>query len=328
MEIRETSQAIDEAAAKWAVRMSDAPLTVADQAELETWLKNDTRRVGALAKARAVIAHVHRAKALGPDFDGGGFAATPSDHVPDADRRRLLLIGGGAAAAGVVLVAGLGLMPRYTEYATKRGEVRLVPLTDGSSVTLNTASRIAVAFNATKRVVRLLEGEALFDVIPDAARPFVVDAGDAQIVAPAASFTVSRLLKRAVKVLVRNGEVELKRGPVITARPVRLTANTSAVALDDAPVEAVSIAPSQVERDLAWREGMLSFEDMRLDQAAAEFLRYSDTHIVIDDPSIAAETVTGLFSANDPEGFTRAVASTMNLHAWRSGRELHLSHQS
>lgn len=327
MEIRETSQAIDEAAAKWAVRMSDAPLTVADQAELETWLKNDTRRLGALAKARAVIAHVHRAKALGPDFDGGGFAVTPSPDVPDAGRRRFLLVGG-AAAAGVALVAGLGLMSRYTEYATKRGEVRLVPLADGSSVTLNTASRIAVAFNATKRIVRLLEGEALFDVIPDAARPFVVVAGDAQIVAPAASFIVSRLVKRAVRVLVRNGEVELKRGPLITARSVRLTANTSAVALDDAPVETVSIAPSQVERDLAWREGMLSFEDMRLDQAAAEFLRYSDTHIVIDDPSIAAETVTGLFSANDPEGFTRAVASTMNLHAWRSGRELHLSHHS
>lgn len=257
---------------------------------------------------------------------GGGLRTDRRDDRRSGDRRRFLLMGAGAVAATAVVAAGVGLMTHKTVYATKRGEVRLVPLADGSSVTLNTDSRISVAFSAGQRIIDLLQGEALFEVIKDPARPFVVMVADTQIVAPAASFVVRRLVNRSVKVMVRDGQVVLRRGQAAASQHVDLTANTAAIAASNASIEKVSLPPSQVERGLAWREGMLSFEDERLDQAVAEFVRYSDTEIVIDDPSIGAETVTGLFSANDPEGFARAVASTMKLRSWKDGQRLHLSH--
>src|SRR5690606_37574017 len=134
-------------------------------------------------------------------------------------------------------------------YNTRLGELKVAPLADGSVMTLNTASRVVVDFTETRRVVRLLEGESLFDVAKDASRPFLVEAGGTEVRAVGTSFTVRRLGDAPVQVLVREGVVEVSRhagGP--TARPVRLVANTRAVATPTsrAAVAAAPVAPAEV----------------------------------------------------------------------------------
>ena len=321
---RDSSDEIDAVAADWAARVDRAALSPVEQADLDRWLAADSRRFGAYAKARAVFAHARRARALGPNFDPEHFAATvaPFAMAPAplprrvSSRRRFLTIGG-AAAAGVALTAGLIFSNRAVRYATDLGEVRAVPLADGSTVTLNTNSRIAVNFTDERRSVRLLSGEALFDVAKDRARPFVVEAGDTEVRAVGTSFTVSRLDQRPTAVLVREGVVEVNRrgGMAAAGAPlIRLEANSRAIAAMETSAVTTSAVPStQIVRKLAWREGMLSFEDMRLDQAAAEFGRYSDTRIVITDPAIGARTVTGLFAARNPTGFAETVATVLDL---------------
>jgi transmembrane sensor len=59
---------------------------------------------------------------------------------------------------------------------------------------------------------------------------------------------------------------------------------------------------------------MLSFDDTPLSEAAEAFARYSDRKIRLADMAVGAETVTGLYAANDPEGFARAVALGLDLH--------------
>ncbi|MFT3998222.1 MAG: FecR domain-containing protein [Asticcacaulis sp.] len=315
--MRETSQAIDEAAAAWAVRVENAPLTPAEQSELDDWLAQDSRRLGAFAKARAVIVRLRRTRALGPDAQ-----AMERKSAPRPDRRRLLF--GGLAVAGVGAVSVMGWAaygPKGQGFATRRGEIRLVPLSDGSSVTLNTASRIAVDFQATRRVVRLLEGEALFNVAHDPQRPFVIEAGEAIITAVKTQILVSHLIAQPVQVLVRDGLAEVKRG---AGKGISLAAN-SRLDLTRTGLTAQSVPPTEVARALVWREGMLAFEDMPLDRAVAQFARYSDTRIVIADPALKSETVTGLFAVNDPEGFARAVATTLDLKLSHDGRDVRLS---
>lgn len=323
---RDSSDEIDAVAADWAARVDRAALSRIEQADLDRWLAADSRRFGAYAKARAVFAHARRARALGPNFDHeqfaaavGPFAMAPAPLPHDVPSRRRFLAVGGAAAAGVALTAGLLFSNRAVRFATDLGEVRAVPLADGSTVTLNTNSRIAVNFTDESRSIRLLSGEALFDVAKDRARPFVVEAGDTQVRAVGTSFTVSRLDRRPTAVLVREGVVEVSRGGGMVAPGaplIRLEANTRAIAAMGGTAMATNaVSPTQVVRELAWREGMLSFEDMRLDQAAAEFARYSDTHIVITDPAIAAQTVTGLFAARNPTGFAETVATVLDLRA-------------
>ena len=93
-----------------------------------------------------------------------------------------------------------------------------------------------------------------------------------------------------------------------------LIANTLVMAAPDAPIAAEIVTPTQLTRDLAWRVGRIAFDNKTLKDAADEFSRYSDTHIQID-PAIADRTITGLFVSNDPVGFARAAALSLNLQA-------------
>jgi len=211
--------------------------------------------------------------------------------------------------------------------------MKVVPLADGSVVNLNTDSRIRVQYTAVRRSIHLDRGEALFDVAKDAARPFVVSAGDMQVRAVGTSFSVLRLADTPVQITVREGVVEVDRdhSGAREVAPVRLTANMRAEAplgsglASPAPIRAVAVAPVEIERAVAWREGRIAFEGETLAEAVKDFQRYSDTRIVIDDPSIAKEEVTGLFQANDPVGFAQAVATGFGWHAEVGENQVRLS---
>ncbi|MET0272953.1 MAG: FecR domain-containing protein [Phenylobacterium sp.] len=324
MTTRETAAEIDDAAAAWAARIDRAPLSPSQDQALDAWLAADSRRQGAFAKARAVLLHLDRARALGADYD-------PEAFVAEAPRpsRRWMLGAGGAIAASLAATVGVGIWAQSGRYATRRGEVRLVTLADGSALTLNTATRVAVRYSEARRDIHLIEGEALFDVAKNAQRPFVVDTGDVRVRAVGTSFTVRKLPGRTTEVLVREGVVEITRvgaAPVAaSAAPVRLAANQRATASRAEPITPAVLAPADVSRELAWREGMIAFEGTSLGAAAAEFARYSDPKIVIDDPVLAERTITGLFSASNPEGFARAAALTFNAQAVRTEDEIRLS---
>jgi transmembrane sensor len=322
MSERETGEVIDAQAADWAARVDAGPLSAEEQSALDAWLEGDSRRLGAYARARAVFAHVQRARALGPDFDAAEFVV-PVSARPAAPSRRQLWTGG-AAAAALAATAGAGLQWRSTHFHTRLGEVRLVPLPDGSSMTLNTASRATIAFSKSERRVRLVQGEAIFDVAKDAARPFLVDAADTQVRAVGTSFVVRRLADRPVQVVVCEGVVEVKRGTTAFTPPIRVAANTRAVAADHGVFTASTVSATEIRRELVWREGFLAFEDEPLQQAITEFARYSDTPIVVDDPAVAEETVTGLFRANNPAGFAKAVAEALDLKADVTDRQVRL----
>lgn len=312
---RETAEEIDLAAADWAARV-DRGLSSDDERALDAWLGADPRRVGAYGKVRGTALYTERARALGHAYDPAKFRRrAPSSSL---SRRGVLLVGGGVIAASVagVAVVGLGLADRGEGFSTRLGEVKVTPLADGSVMTLNTVTRAEVMFTEGERRVQLLEGEALFDVAKDPNRPFVVDTGGTLVRAVGTSFTVRRLGRTPVEVLVREGVVEVRHSARAAATPpVRVVANTRAVAMPTDTVEAVTIAPDAVARELAWREGRIAFEGETLREAARQFARYSETRIVIDDPAIAAEQITGLFQANDPVGFARTVATSFGLRA-------------
>lgn len=319
---RETSQEIDAVAADWAARIDRGALSPADEGALDAWIAGDARRLGAFMRMRAVALQSNSAKALGPDFDPEAFAqAEPSAATP-ITRRRMFWLGGSAVAASALGAVGLGLMMRDTIYETRLGEMRVVTLEDGSAVTLNTASRIRVAFADARRTVTLEEGEALFDVAKDPARPFIVEAGGTSVRAVGTSFSVKRLNDAPVEVLVREGIVEVAQPA--THRPVRMTANMRIVT-SHAVAQPVAIAQTEVDRETAWRSGRIAFEGEPLAQAAAAFGRYSDTRIIIEDPGIGREEITGLFASNDPVTFAKAAAASLELKATIGPGEVRLS---
>jgi len=314
------SREVDRLAAEWAAKLESGPLRPDEQAALDGWLGADIRHFGAFAKARAVLAFTDRAKAFGPEFDPASFEPFMEKKSSTASwlsRRQFAVAGAIAASVGAMFVA---IPPawralRTISYETRIGETRIVPLDDGSVVTLNTDSKIEVGYTEERRGIILLRGEALFDVAKNKLRPFIVDAGGATVRAIGTSFSVTLLPNHPIQVLVREGEVELKRPEVPGDVPLRLMANNKAVARQDEPVETIPMAKFEVIRELSWRVGRLTFEGDTLEAAAATFARYSKIRIEIDDPMLAKETVTGVFVSNDPIGFSKAVALSLGLRA-------------
>lgn len=307
---------IDEDAARWALRADHEPLDAASRADLEAWLNRSPRHRGAFIRACAVLAAVS-------DVHDDSQEAGPSSGPPQSRRwwrRRLFLWGSPAIVAAAVaasLVVGVFVQDGAVQYQAQRGEVRRLTMADGSVATLNTGTEISVRFRTSTREVRLIAGEALFEVAKDASRPFTVTMGDTVVRAVGTSFIVRNIEGEPAQVLVSEGAVDMFRASSTRGDSIRVPAKARAVALE-VPYPTVRITdtdidPEAIDRKLAWRQGMLVFESTTSKQAAAEFSRYSDVRIIIDDPRIADLRITGLFSAANPVEFARGAAASHNL---------------
>jgi len=307
----ETSHEIDDIAALWAARLDRGTLGELDEISLNAWLDGDTRRLGALARAQAALVPVISLNQA-PSVD----YAEPEEEAAPArfTRRRIFQVG--AVTALAACVGGLALLPPGLDsYETARGEVRLLPLSDGSVVTLNTGSQIKVDFTAKRRTIYLVEGEVLFDVAKNPARPFFVEAGAANVRAVGTAFAVRRTGANPVQVLVQKGVVEVA-APTGRKQSLILNANMKATATPGAQgtITAHPMTSEEMDRSLAWREGKIAFSDTRLKDAVVEFNRYNKTKLQIDGDAVGERTMTGLFSATDPKGFAHAVALSLDLN--------------
>jgi transmembrane sensor len=315
MTTRLSSEQVYDEAAYWAARVDAGPLPAEDQAVFDRWMAADIRHYGAFAQASALLMPIKK--------------PTPMRLVePARAPRRHFLIGGGIAAA-LATVMGVRNYSKWflgeDRYRTQIGEMKVIPLSDGSVVTLNTDSEIAVRYSRSQRLIELVHGEALFDVAKNKLRPFVVQTGTALVRAVGTSFSVKVLPNQPVQVLVREGIVEVKRPGVPVAPVVLVAMNSRAIAPQDAPITSKPVETAEVGRELAWRVGRLAFHGETLAEAAAEFARYSDARIQIDDPEVAHQKVTGLFVSTDPVGFANAVAVSFDLHTEISDSQIRIT---
>lgn len=300
MNVRQSASHIEDDAARWVMRL-DREGRAALDGELQAWLAGDPRRAGALLQAEAAWSLLDRARLAEPD------RRRPARTLGLASPRRLVLGGLAAAAAAA---AGILLIGQPETYATTVGEVRRLPLEDGSSASINSASRLEVDFGDRLRRVRLDEGEAWFQVARDETRPFRVDAGRVRVQAVGTAFSVRRVAS-GVEVRVTEGLVKVWVDGA-SGRTLEMPAGTSSFVAEGAvsPSRPVS-APSEIDRELAWRSGRIDLAGETLGQAAAEFNRYNARALVIEDAALADERLYGVFRLDDPEGFAGSVAVSL-----------------
>ena len=302
---RQTARDIQDEAADWAVTLDAGTLDPETQIRFDSWLDGDSRSRGALLRAQAGLSLI-----LTPEAEEHLVAQQPKR--PD---RRALIIGMSAAAAAV---GGLVLFPvlEGRRYSTDIGEIRRVPLADGSLAAINTNTEIAVDLQPNRREVRLDRGEAWFQVAKDPSRPFVVMAGDARVRAVGTAFSVRRR-SMGVEVLVTEGVVEVWSGKAGGMR--RVSAGNQIFVSDTAgPAKAVH-RPVEMDRALAWRDGQIVLDGDTIAAAVSEFNRYNTRKIVITDPQLEGRRIVGWFHTNEPESFARAVAASENAGIDESG---------
>jgi transmembrane sensor len=105
---------------------------------------------------------------------------------------RLFAIAASAAVLGSIAVTLVWHQLGVLTYVTAIGEQRSIALADGSTVELNSRSKIKVRYSEHERAVELLEGQALFHVAKNHARPFVVSADGTRVRAVGTQFDVYR----------------------------------------------------------------------------------------------------------------------------------------
>jgi transmembrane sensor len=221
------------------------------------------------------------------------------------------VLAGGGAALAASLLGGVLWLSSGTNYRTDVGEIRRVPLADGSTVTINTASDLDVKLRKRSRDIALAAGEAWFQVAKDPHRPFVVEAGDVRVRAVGTAFSVRRV-DRGAQIIVTEGVVETWAAAAEGHRAF-LHAGNRAFVGDNSRIQIEQVDAGVIERALAWRSGSIELSGQSLAEAAAEFNRYNERRIVVTDPRLGGELFDGVFRTNDPQGFATSVGTSLHV---------------
>jgi transmembrane sensor len=307
---------IYEEASDWLVKHRTGELGEADRVAFDSWLRTSPAHVRAYLEMSEIwedAAALDPATSASVDelvarAQGEGNVVALSPKVADrgavTDARtawkvpaRVLL----AAAVAVVCVGGgvFAWLNRAPVYSTGVGEQRSLTLEDGSTVTLDTRTRIRVRFSARERDIELLEGQALFRVAKNDRQPFVVKSDAAAVRVVGTEFDMYRQ-RAGVTVTVLEGRVAVTSSSEQRRADdaVLVPAGQQVAVLGSAAVTPSAIA--DVAAATAWTQRRLIFESTPLSAVVEEFNRYNTRRLVIAAPRLSSFHVSGVFSSTDP----------------------------
>ena len=312
------SEASDRAV-QWIIAREEEAWTEADQAELEAWLAESDGNKAAYWRLKHSWDQADRIIALGHSTAADGAGALDASF--ESRRLRRFMPVSIAAAFAVLAFIGYRLSDGWREpapiaaarqFATPTGARKVIELTDGSRVELNTASRVRVAVTGERREFWLDQGEAYFQVTHRDGLPFVVHAGSRKVTVLGTRFSVRRVgdevsvsvLEGRVRVDQLEGTLNVGSTIVVGGDIARMSGSATLV---------ISRSERRIENSLAWRAGMLHFDQMRLADVAAEFNRYNRRPIVVADARTGDMRIGGMFPATDPDAFARLLRDAYGL---------------
>lgn len=330
--IEPNGEIISEACA-WVAQLESGPLSASDMAALREWMGRSpahvkeirsianlsgqlsvlTELTTALDKS-AGVSHALRREARGPWRYAQAFAAAFAFVV----------------VAGI-LISALVFNNRATPeiYKTAVGEYQAIVLNDGTEVSLNTDSQIEVDYTEQERRIRLINGEALFDVASNQKRPFVVYSDTAIAEAVGTSFVV-RLRNAVTELAVVEGVVafsklpssidvrvnrdvvdsvskenapsnELGRSVMVKAGQALTSQDLNIIEEETSIQEITVLTERDLLRKLSWTDGFLEFSETPLEDVVEELTRHNQISIEIADPDLRQLKFGGIFRTGDVE---------------------------
>lgn len=354
-----------EEASTWFVELSEEGMSVSAREEFADWLRASPEHVRAFLQISTVWEDAPLlGKSGAPDVEALlNMARSESNVVPIGASATTRPIEGsqrtvpkwarkhvswGLVASAVMVAVGIGVRVQWGRgvYSTGIGETRWVTLTDGSTIELNAESRIRVRLTRTERAVDLLQGQALFQVVKNPARPFVVHSGAARITDVGTEFDVRRRRADTV-VTVIEGQVAVStaRGPDFagsapskeslplsnTPIPAHLEANALGMVIGAG--EQVDLTPqtpprpthADVAAATAWTRQTLVFASAPLSEVVAQYNLYHEKRLVIQDQSLASYHVSGVFSATDSAALVAFLRAQPTLAVRETDDEIDIS---
>ncbi|WP_199553399.1 FecR family protein [Sandaracinobacteroides hominis] len=304
-------------ASDWLILLREEPDNLAAQARLEAWLDSDANHARAWASVLDIFEAIGE---TAPQLEkhwlnattqktGGGLAAPARRRrwlrSPAAGLRRPLFTGA-IAAALVLWLAPSALLRLQSDHITGTGEVSAVQLADGSAVQLGPASAIAVEYAVGERTVRLLSGQAWFDVKHNPAAPFRVVAGDVRTTVLGTSFDVRRIAG-STDVSVRHGRVRVMDRGVAPASVRELAAGQW---VRISPEHEIEAGVDNADLLGAWRDGSLVVRNRTIADVIEELRPWYGGRIILLSRSLGRQRVDGVYDAHDPAAALSTLVGT------------------
>lgn len=331
---------IDQQAADWFVRLDDRTraLTGREQARWLAWLQRSPRHLESFMNVAELYDRLEGIdrdsqfdvtqwlqQRRGEALDIGTRATLAPPQAArlgwrGAFHRRTVALAASVCVA-MIAAAAWWVLDANERYHTQVGEQRVVQLSDGSQVRLNTQSTIRVAFDDRSRVIELT-GEAAFSVAHDARRPFLVKTHDATTRAVGTRFNVYEDNGRT-RIAVAEGVVvvtphNVKTDPVKPASPPSLTI-AAGVVVEAAAGQVAREIDANVADAFSWQQHRLIFKDTALGEIVRQFNRYNVVQIDAA-PSLSANIqLSGTFDAKQPETLIRYLQGRNDVVIRRDG---------
>jgi transmembrane sensor len=325
-----------EEAAAWRVRLAEQDMR--SSLEFSAWLATDPRNAAAWMQVQdrwtvfsehatapevielrcEALAHAHEA-GRGRWVRSKRFAITHSLGI--------------AAAILVVAVGGLLVWTRQPDvYSTRAGERRVVTLSDGSQIALDSRSEVRVRFSPHARELTLASGQARFDVAHDVERPFTVTADGHEVIATGTSFNMD-LFGPSLLVTLIEGHIIVASTPG-SAEPAKIDTDFPRINLDAgeqvifSPQAPPSVARVNLGLATAWENGEVVFENDTLSTVVARINRYARHGVVIADTRTSQLRISGVFHTGDIDGFVNTIVDYLPVRADKTGDgTTHLAHR-
>ncbi len=389
---------IYEEATSWFVESRAGDLDDAGRRELDEWLRRSPEHLGAYLEIAAIwnegptldpdgkyntealVQQACGSENVVPMPSVGGFAGSesraeerleraskaqqspydaPTGEISSSGHRGQGLV----AIAASVLLGVVGAAAWYwitkNTYSTDLGEQRSIVLADGSVIDLNSRSQVRVRYTERERDVDLLEGQALFRVAKDTARPFIVSADGTRVRAVGTEFDVYKKHIGTV-VTVVEGRVAVSTGSAVAATTdaadtgaentqgsAEARTDTHAlgvggggrgVVAGDGEVlvaagEQLTVTRKATQRTehpniasaTAWTQRQLVFDSATLTEVAEEFNRYNQRQLIVQDPNLYEFHISGVFSSTDPSSLIRFLRTRPGVRVVESSERIDVS---
>jgi transmembrane sensor len=330
--------AVEAEAAAWVARFDAGDVSARDQAAFQEWLSRSALHREAIAAYGNLWSEFDALRLLTGTGEAEQKPGARDNHPVLLERATpwlaacaavVIAVAGGAvlfhpkpqetAKAGNRRVAALVQPPARLSYETAVGGQKRITLTDGSSVILNTNSRLDVDFSGKGRDVHLVRGEAYFEVVHNKTRPFTVYADNYVVRDIGTAFDVHLSKAGLVEVGVTKGSVEVTPASSThdfdAAKSLGIVVAGHDIVLGQRVERAEAVPSADMGRKLAWRQGQLIYTGQPLGQVLADISRYSNIKIELADPALADLPVGGAFRIDQIEAIFAALENNFGVHA-------------
>ncbi|MCS4309758.1 transmembrane sensor [Pseudomonas sp. BIGb0381] len=300
--------AIRKQATDWFAQRDETVRNPITRQRFEQWRDADPRHATAYAELTAMWesrAFEQALKNLAGDLE-----LPPAPQAATHRKTRFV-----AAAAAVLITLGIGWMTDVpmrlqADHMTDIAQLERFDLEDGSHIVLGSHSAISIAFDGAHRRIKLLRGELYVEAAHDSDRPLSIETTEARVTVVGTQFSVSQR-DAGVTVAVRQGQVRFanRKGEQSLLQAGNwqqlLGGHLQPLSLDGG------------ERQMAWINGRLSFQNAPLAQVLAEIRRYYPAPILLLNDTAAGERVSGNYQLDDPQAIVQALGKVTSTRVQR-----------